>query len=142
MGSHTDYNEGRVLTMTVDRDTWLAVRPHGGTAEWRVASLDLPGEAEFALGGLAPGTSRCPGPNYVRGGRGGPHGQSRLRTSVGFDGRGALGAVPFGALGLAPSAAHRATAALLAFATVSGFQVGPLQTGSPRPARGETSSWA
>ena len=27
MGSHTDYNDGYVATMTVDRDTWLAVRP-------------------------------------------------------------------------------------------------------------------
>ncbi len=31
MGSHTDYNDGFVATMTVDRDTWIvdptAVRP-------------------------------------------------------------------------------------------------------------------
>ncbi len=27
MGSHTDYNMGYVMTMTVDRDTWLAFRP-------------------------------------------------------------------------------------------------------------------
>ncbi len=27
MGSHTDYNEGWVLTMTIDRDTWVAARP-------------------------------------------------------------------------------------------------------------------
>ena len=24
MGSHTDYNMGYVMTMTIDRDTWLA----------------------------------------------------------------------------------------------------------------------
>ena len=27
MGSHTDYNDGYVATMTVDRDTWIAIRP-------------------------------------------------------------------------------------------------------------------
>ena len=27
MGSHTDYNDGYILTMTIDRDTWLAARP-------------------------------------------------------------------------------------------------------------------
>ena len=27
MGSHTDYNMGYVMTMTIDRDTWIAARP-------------------------------------------------------------------------------------------------------------------
>jgi galactokinase len=27
MGSHTDYNEGYVLTLPIDRDTWIAARP-------------------------------------------------------------------------------------------------------------------
>ena len=27
MGSHTDYNQGLVMTMTIDRDTWIAARP-------------------------------------------------------------------------------------------------------------------
>ncbi len=27
MGSHTDYNMGYVMTMTVDRNTWIAARP-------------------------------------------------------------------------------------------------------------------
>jgi galactokinase len=27
MGSHTDYNLGYVMTMTIDRDTWIAARP-------------------------------------------------------------------------------------------------------------------
>ena len=66
MGSHTDYNEGHVLTMTVDRDTWLAVRPRrdGRVA---IASLDLPGEAEFALGHRP---RPVPWTDYVRGARG------------------------------------------------------------------------
>ena len=28
MGSHTDYNLGFVMTLTIDRDTWIAARPH------------------------------------------------------------------------------------------------------------------
>ena len=27
MGSHTDYNEGFVLTEAIDRNTWIAARP-------------------------------------------------------------------------------------------------------------------
>ncbi len=27
MGSHTDYNMGHVMTMSVDRDTWIAASP-------------------------------------------------------------------------------------------------------------------
>jgi galactokinase len=27
MGSHTDYNEGFVMTMSIDRETWIALRP-------------------------------------------------------------------------------------------------------------------
>ena len=27
MGSHTDYNLGYVLTMPIERDTWIAARP-------------------------------------------------------------------------------------------------------------------
>ena len=34
MGSHTDYNMGYVLTMTINRDTWIAARPR---ADCRVA---------------------------------------------------------------------------------------------------------
>ena len=30
MGSHTDYNEGFVLTEAIDRNTWIAARPRQG----------------------------------------------------------------------------------------------------------------
>ena len=36
MGSHTDYNMGYVMTMTIDRDTWLAAGPRS-IAVWRCA---------------------------------------------------------------------------------------------------------
>jgi galactokinase len=120
MGSHTDYNEGHVLTMTVDRDTWLAVRPR---ADGRVAiaSLDLPGEAEFSLADITR-DALVPWTDYVRGAA------HVLRTEgrelVGFDGL-VQSSVPFGA-GLSSSAAIE-VAALLAFATVSGFHLAPLE---------------
>ena len=84
MGSHTDYNEGYVLTMTVDRDTWLAVRPRtdGRVA---VASLDLPGVAEFELDAIGHDPP-SPWTDYVRGvasvlARRGP-GAGRLRRAA------------------------------------------------------------
>lgn len=52
MGSHTDYNQGFVLTMSIDREIWMAARPR---ADGRVAiqSLDVPGAAEFDLRQIA-----------------------------------------------------------------------------------------
>ncbi|HZY41373.1 MAG TPA: galactokinase [Anaerolineae bacterium] len=48
MGSHTDYNLGFVMTMTIDRDTWIAARPR---SDRRVAitSLNVEGGGEFDL---------------------------------------------------------------------------------------------
>jgi galactokinase len=120
MGSHTDYNEGHVLTMTVDRDTWLAVRPRRD-GRVIVASLDLPGEADFDLADVTP-DAEAPWTDYVRGAAAvllaeGHH-------LVGFDGL-VQSSVPFGA-GLSSSAAIE-IAALLAFASVSGFELAPLR---------------
>ena len=39
MGSHTDYNDGFVATMTVDRDTWIAIRPRTDR-QVRIATLN------------------------------------------------------------------------------------------------------
>jgi galactokinase len=46
MGSHTDYNEGRVLTLAVDRDTWVAGSPRAD-GRVRVFSLNLNAAHEF-----------------------------------------------------------------------------------------------
>jgi len=46
MGSHTDYNEGRVLTLAVDRDTWVAGSPRTD-GRVRVFSLNLNAAHEF-----------------------------------------------------------------------------------------------
>lgn len=48
MGSHTDYNDGRVLTMTLDRELWLAAAPRGDRLV-RVVSLDLGQAGAFSL---------------------------------------------------------------------------------------------
>ncbi len=48
MGSHTDYNDGFVLSLSIDRDTWIAAAPRAD-ARVRVASMNVPGEADFAL---------------------------------------------------------------------------------------------
>jgi len=65
MGSHTDYNDGFILTMTIDRDTWLAARPR---ADRRVAicSLDAKGCGAFDLDAIDYDPD-APWTNYVRG---------------------------------------------------------------------------
>lgn len=48
MGSHTDYNLGAVLTLPIDRDTWIAARPnHSRTV--KLHSLNLDSTASFSL---------------------------------------------------------------------------------------------
>jgi galactokinase len=48
MGSHTDYNLGYVLTMPIDRDTWIAARPRIGRVV-RVHSLNVDQGSGFSL---------------------------------------------------------------------------------------------
>ncbi len=40
MGSHTDYNQGFVLTLPIDRDTWIAARANG-SRQVRLYSMNL-----------------------------------------------------------------------------------------------------
>jgi galactokinase len=65
MGSHTDYNLGFVLTLPIDRDTWIAARPSNDGIV-RVHSMNLDASDEFRLNRIASiDESRwC---NYVRG---------------------------------------------------------------------------
>ncbi|MGD8684712.1 MAG: galactokinase family protein, partial [Chloroflexota bacterium] len=65
MGSHTDYNDGFVATMTLDRDTWLAIRPRGDRRV-RIATLNLPGSAEFGLDAVERDPD-VPWTDYLRG---------------------------------------------------------------------------
>jgi galactokinase len=120
MGSHTDYNGGHVLTMTVDRDTWLAVRPRPDRRV-RVASLDLPGSATFSLAAIGH-DPEVRWTDYVRG-------VARVLAArglplTGFDGL-VHSTVPFGS-GLSSSAAIE-VAATIAFEVVGGFELPPLE---------------
>ena len=51
IGEHTDYNDGFVLPMAIDRGVWIALRPRH---DWRVIlySLDFDQQAGFSLAGL------------------------------------------------------------------------------------------
>lgn len=65
MGSHTDYNQGFILTMTIDRDTWVAARPRADR-QVRIASLNVVGESTFALDAIDH-DAQHPWTDYVRG---------------------------------------------------------------------------
>lgn len=65
MGSHTDYNEGFVMTMSINRDTWIALRPRDDQ-QVRVSSLNLEGSGEFHLKNITYDQSLS-WTNYVRG---------------------------------------------------------------------------
>lgn len=65
MGSHTDYNHGYVLTLAIDRDTWIAARPRNDRVI-QMQSMNLPGQANFSLDAIRPDREVI-WSNYVRG---------------------------------------------------------------------------
>ena len=46
MGSHTDYNEGFVMTLPINRETWILARPRGD-GRVRMTSLNMDSEIRF-----------------------------------------------------------------------------------------------
>ncbi|MDH3583469.1 MAG: galactokinase, partial [Phycisphaerae bacterium] len=66
IGEHTDYNEGFVLPLAIDRDTVVVARPNH-SRRCRVVAADLEGEMTTFLvdDSLAPGRTRWA--NYVKG---------------------------------------------------------------------------
>jgi len=65
MGSHTDYNQGYVLTMAIDRNTWLAARPRPDR-QVVIHSLNLEGGEAFSLDNITPAITAL-WTNYIRG---------------------------------------------------------------------------
>lgn len=65
IGEHTDYNDGFVLPMAIDRDIWMAFRPREDRTV-RLWSLDFGQASVFALDAFANDASE-PWSNYVRG---------------------------------------------------------------------------
>jgi galactokinase len=118
MGSHTDYNLGYVLTLPIDRDTWMAARSREDGV-MRLYSLNLAASGGFDLDSF----SRAPGAswdNYVRG-------VASVLRAEGFALKGfdavVHSTVPMSS-GLSSSAALECATATV-FESVSGFTLDP-----------------
>jgi len=112
VGEHTDYNDGFVLPMAIDREVRIALRPrHDGRVT--LHALDLDDETSFALEGLTRGEGWA---EYVKGVAWALAGDGLELT--GWEGV-LAGDVPVGA-GLSSSAALELAAAR-AFQASSGF---------------------
>ena len=120
MGSHTDYNMGYVMTMTISQDTWLAARPRSDR-QVRICSMNLDGESCFDLGNIHH-DPQVPWSNYVRGIA--RVLQEKGHALKGFDGM-IHSTIPFGS-GLSSSAALEMASAIV-FQQVSGFSLEPVQ---------------
>jgi galactokinase len=116
IGEHTDYNDGFVLPMAIDRAAWIALRPRDGRGV-RIYSIDYEEMSEFSLEALHKGEGWA---EYIKG-------VANELKAVGMQVKGwdgVLGGdVPNGA-GLSSSAAVEMAAAR-AFAAVSGFDWEP-----------------
>lgn len=119
IGEHTDYNDGFVLPMAINRAVWIALRPRDD-GQVRLFSLDFARELAFDLSGFAR-SDEGPG-EYVKGVAWALQGQGHILR--GWEGV-MLGDVPIGA-GLSSSAALELAAAR-AFASVSGLAWDPAQ---------------
>jgi galactokinase len=65
MGSHTDYNQGHVLTLPIGHDTWIAATQRQDRTV-RLRSVNLNEESEFSLDQIVP-NPRQRWSNYARG---------------------------------------------------------------------------
>ncbi|MCL5097790.1 MAG: galactokinase, partial [Candidatus Omnitrophica bacterium] len=116
MGSHTDYNLGRVLTMPIGRDVWIAARPRSdGTV--RLYSMDLEDTTDFDTAKPVRDAQQKWG-NYVRGVASVLMAEGFALT--GFDGV-LNGTVPMGS-GLGSSAALECVVAVV-FEALGGWEL-------------------
>ena len=121
MGSHTDYNQGYVLTEAIDRETWIAAHPREDNRV-TVHSLNIEGSSSFDLSREIEVDQQVPWSNYVRGVA------EILRqegyTLTGFDGL-IHSTVPVGS-GLSSSAALEVATAVL-FDSLGDLNLDPVQ---------------
>ena len=117
IGEHTDYNDGFVLPMAIDRAVWIALRPRGDQRVL-ISSLQMEISGDFSLDDLQKGGRDWY--EYLKG-------VAWALSEGGYDVRGWEGVmssdVPVGA-GLSSSAAIEMAAAR-AFAQVAGFDWNP-----------------
>jgi galactokinase len=113
IGEHTDYNDGFVLPMAIDRATWIALRPRADRAV-HIHALDYDAQGQFALDDLR--KDKADWPEYIKG-------VAWALTEAGYTLHGwdgvIAGDVPIGA-GLSSSAALELATAR-AFCAVSDF---------------------
>lgn len=113
IGEHTDYNDGFVLPMAIDRATWIALRPRPDRIVFAY-SLDMREQIEFDLDRFEKGSGWG---EYLKG-------VAWALIDAGYELRGwegvVAGDVPIGA-GLSSSAAWELAAAR-AFASSAGFE--------------------
>ncbi len=119
MGSHTDYNMGFVMTMTIDRDMWIAAHPRLDNRV-TIYSCNVPGGASFSLDDIQR-DEEVHWTNYVRG-------MAAVMQASGSELRGFDGLVhstiPFGS-GLSSSAAIEMATARI-FTAISGLELDPV----------------
>ena len=120
MGSHTDYNQGYVLTLSIDRDTWIAARPRSDHTV-TVYSMNVDGGGPFDLDDFTRDEA-VPWTNYVRGVADVLQHEGYLPR--GFDGL-IHSTIPLSS-GLSSSAALEVAAATL-FDLMGGWSIGPTQ---------------
>lgn len=121
MGSHTDYNEGYVLTMSINRDTWLAVAPRTDDLI-NIYSMNVDAAASINLNDLAFDTEDR-WTNYIRG-------VAKMLRADGYALTGFNGiihsTIPFSS-GLSSSAALEVSTAI-AFQLLGDYEIDPVQT--------------
>lgn len=120
MGSHTDYNLGFVMTMSIDRDTWIAASPRQDR-QVLAYSMNIDGGGAFSLDAIDHDPT-SPWTNYIRG-------MAKIMMEEGctLDGLNLLvhSTIPFSS-GLSSSAAIE-MATGVAFQAASHFQLDPVQ---------------
>lgn len=120
MGSHTDYNQGCVMTLSIDREIWILARPRDD-GRVRLASLNMGSEATFEA--EDPGRERCEDWGVY------PQGVAVALHGAGYrlNGCDALvhGTVPLSS-GLSSSAALEAATATL-FEALGNYEIDPVE---------------